>query len=135
MDQSRQDGSIKPRIRIRTQGRYVNSDASLFDSEFERELPREIRAELLEAESPCYIISGDKLQFRAGQKPAGGHHPLQRPRRAVTHLRLAIGQRSLTERAGFTGTLFITQQPYHGLRPIGREPPLIEPLSSRPSAF
>src|SRR6516162_10723978 len=130
MDQSRQDGSIKPRIRIRTQGRYVNSDASLFDSEFERELPREIRAELLEAESPCYIISGDKLQFRAGQKPAGGHHPLQRPRRAVTHLRLAIGQRTLTEGVRCTGTLFIAQQPRYGLPTVDREPNLEAYLSS-----
>jgi hypothetical protein len=82
-----------------------------------------------------HIISGDKLQFRTGQKPAGGHHSLQRPCRAVTHLGLAIGQRTLAERARFTGTLFIAQQPYDALRPFDRDPRLTDALSSRPSAF
>jgi hypothetical protein len=81
-----------------------------------------------------HIISGDKLQLRTGQKPAGGHHPLQRPSRAVTHLRLAISQRTLTERAGCTGTPFIAQQPCYGLRTIDRDPNS-EGLSSRASVF
>jgi hypothetical protein len=47
--QSRQNGYstlTKPRIRIRVKGRYTNPLVSLFDDQFERDLPPEIRAEL-----------------------------------------------------------------------------------------
>jgi hypothetical protein len=47
--QSRQSGystNPKPRIRIRVKGRYSDPLVPLFDDQFERELPPEIRAEL-----------------------------------------------------------------------------------------
>jgi hypothetical protein len=47
--QTRQSGYstiTKPRIRIRVKGRYTNPLVPLFDDQFERELPPEIRAEL-----------------------------------------------------------------------------------------
>jgi hypothetical protein len=47
--QSRQSGYstiTKPRIRIRVKGRYTNPLVPLFDDQFERELPPEIRTEL-----------------------------------------------------------------------------------------
>jgi hypothetical protein len=47
-----------------------------------------------------------------------------RPCRAVTHLRLAISQRTITEGARCTGTLFIVQQPCYGLPTVDREPNL-----------
>jgi hypothetical protein len=55
------------------------------------------------------IIGSDELQFRAGQQPAGGHYPFQWPRRAVTHFGLAIGQRTITQRARCLSPFSIAQ--------------------------
>jgi len=47
--QNRQSGYstiTKPRVRIRVKGRYTNPLVPLFDDQFERELPPEIRAEV-----------------------------------------------------------------------------------------
>ena len=47
-----QNGTTKPRVRVRVKGRYSGPSESLFDSQFERQLPPEILAELTKESAP-----------------------------------------------------------------------------------